>query len=146
MDTDSIWYERNEWWGKQIRKKFKKLKFPSIRKKKTVIWNPIEDDFKGGLFRELGELLTPIVEDYPREFEQPRCYCGCSMVITGHCCVCNHQLTEEFPDDYPKDWMFCCNCLGLAKLIAKGYFLEPSWTDRSIGKIRNKITLWENDA
>ena len=85
MDTDSIWYKRNARWGKQMRKKSVKsvmkkveefnrshkkikIKFPSIRKKKTLVWNPIVDDFKGSLFRkakansQLGELHLPKVK------------------------------------------------------------------------------------
>ena len=195
MDTDSIWYKRNAWWGKQMRKKstnsvmkkveefnrsqkwYRKIKFPSIRKKKTVVWNPIVDDFKGSLFRKVKansrveKLFTPIIEDYPREFEQNIIRSAAnwhyghhslrqvqeaveeirhcvqdqctiwSEIKTGNCSICDSMLTNKFPDDYPDDWKFCCSCKSMAEEIVKGTLPSCFWLNEKPNKILDKITL-----
>ena len=40
--------------------------------------------------------------------------------ITGQCSICEGNLTNKFPDDFPDEWKFCCACRLCASWIIKG--------------------------
>jgi len=65
--------------------------------------------------------------------------------LTGElCCVCSLKLTVPFPEDYPKDWMFCCICIQIAELFIKeSWNGETSflWGDYTVNRIIRKINL-----
>ena len=60
----------------------------------------------------------------------------------GRCAICGFPLTRGFPDGYPNGWKFCCNCLYIAKMLARGDELnENVWGIYRVRKIRRKINL-----
>lgn len=154
MDTDSVWYKRNAWWGKEMRKKSTKSVMKKVKANSQV-----------------KELFTPIMEDYPREFEQDivispatwlvplrslrqvqqaaeevrRCFRNqCTIwseLKTGDCAICGSMLTTKFPDDYPDDWKFCCLCKRIAEVLTGSDGFIKHIKDSQIEKIRKKITL-----
>lgn len=122
---------------------------------------------------QLGELFTPIVEDYAREFQQAFLtnvgdwHVGhdhnpiedirameeiiensyrpdCrGCLIHSSCAMCDIPLTYKYPDDYPDKWKFCCFCQPNAKMLIDGT-LEPT-TDK-LKKLYDKITLVKKDV
>lgn len=166
MDTDSIWYKRNAWWGRFMRKsranaQLGKLSLPDVKEPYN-----------------LEELFTPIVVDYGRELEQGIIrnvndwHIGYNPIIdirnsafreshddeivwfrnnhlkTGVCAICNTMLTNKFPDDYPDDWKFCCRCfewtikITRAHYLPSGDYLRTSVENNAVlKKIMDKITL-----
>jgi len=118
-----------------------KIKFPSIRKKKVAVWNPILDDFHGGLFIH-GQSLRNVQRAVEQVNTCNRNVCDLFEELrTGNCSICDRMLTKKFPDDYPDDWKFCCSCKCIAEEITKGTLVWYLWDKLTVEKIRNKITL-----
>lgn len=60
----------------------------------------------------------------------------------GRCAICRFPLIHEFPEDYPNEWKFCCNCLYIAQKLTRGEELnENIWGIYRVGKIKRRITL-----
>jgi len=64
------------------------------------------------------------------------------IIITGKCAICHGFLHNDFPEDFPKDWKFCCQC----KIIAESLVNDCSVGDYrafkdSAQKIWDRITL-----
>jgi len=58
------------------------------------------------------------------------------------CAICSFPLhNENFPEDFPDEFKFCCGCLGIAKLIIKGTLMENDLTGNFYDRVLNKITL-----
>lgn len=59
-----------------------------------------------------------------------------------YCAICDYPLDKNrFPEDYPKEWMFCCGCKGIADLITDGILKSRDLRDGIYDKILDKITL-----
>lgn len=74
----------------------------------------------------------PIVE-YPfkkKEFGKDRCD------------ICGYVLNDDsFPDDFPKEWMFCCYCKIIAEAIVEKRLVNKYTTDSFYTKIIDKIII-----
>lgn len=65
--------------------------------------------------------------------------------ITGYCAICNEKLSNEFPEDFPNEFKFCCACLGWAEILvctkdADGLGNALS-SHESLKKVFNRITF-----
>ena len=58
----------------------------------------------------------------------------------GRCVICGFPLVRKFPEDFPKDWKFCCNCHMIAEEMAMGE-ISGLWSCHRVREIYNKITL-----
>ena len=120
---------------------------------------------------QLGELFTPIVEDYPRDTRIPIAICTnlCQDRASEHelfnpiyyapgepyesnrgflellkkdwdikdeCAICKFPLTAKYPDDYPDEYKFCCNCFKWAKKLVE--------TEKLVGYCSLKIIVKES--
>lgn len=171
--------------GRRTSKKSKKIKLtdkhtPTSMNKLCGIIMPKSGTYKAAdkfmrkarANAQLGELFTPIMEDYPSEFEQDiissvgdwhmgsnhnpiediiramesiRDFnCSCHVFPTnGNCAVCGFFLTYKYPEDYPDEWKFCCYCLPKAKTLIDGT-IKP--TTPKLKAIYDKITLVRKSA
>lgn len=58
------------------------------------------------------------------------------------CVICSFHLEKDrFPDDYPKEWMFCCGCKTLIGLILDGRVKKEHLIDGIYDLILDKITI-----
>lgn len=82
----------------------------------------LEDNGKGFLqwhgIRDYKEFYPSTVGRIPRCEAEP-CFAA-RCVFTGKCAVCGNNLTNEFPEDYPNEWKFCCGCKDAAEELGKG--------------------------
>jgi len=129
-DTDTIGYykQRNSWWGEHMRRK-KKDKKVTIELK--VSDNPTLDvSLQWDWVREFNNEAFP----YPGRWDD-------SKVIStyGKCVICKFHLHNKFPEDFPEDWKFCCNCQNTALLIVRGTLTPLLIREK---KIYNKITVY----
>jgi len=65
-----------------------------------------------------------------------------SIFGAGYCAICNHVLHGGFPEDFPKEWKFCCQCKIIAESLVNDCSVEDyrAFKD-SARKIYKKITL-----
>ena len=59
----------------------------------------------------------------------------------GKCTICGFPLVRVFPEDFPKEWKFCCNCHYIAKMLTTGSVDEKIWGVFRVKKIKRKINL-----
>ena len=69
--------------------------------------------------------------------------------VKGYCAICWDPLTNDFPEDFPEEYRFCCMCKYIAKQIAHGataeeYTMFDGEDERSF-KILERITLMEGN-
>jgi len=69
--------------------------------------------------------------------------------VKGYCAICWDPLTNDFPEDFPEEYRFCCMCRFIARKIAHGdtaeeYTMFDGEDERSF-KILERITLMEGN-
>ena len=58
------------------------------------------------------------------------------------CAVCSFPLhNDNFPDDFPNEWKFCCGCLLIAEGIIKGVLVKTDLIGNFYDRVLNKITI-----
>ena len=155
MDTDSIWYKRNKFWGKQLRKARANAQLGELHLQEVKEPNRIPHIISSGTYkvelklldRHVGEQVHNPIEDIRNsafgerelcDHERCRVFAG---FVTGHCSICNSMLTRLFPRDYPNEWKFCCSCKCMAEEIVKGTLPDDFWINERSHKVLKKITL-----
>jgi len=81
----------------------------------------------------LDMMFQPIVVDFPARLDE--------YVITGQCSICGNNLTREFPEDFPKEWRWCCFCKLVAETMVEGDCLKGRCFERRVGKLGKLINL-----
>ena len=64
------------------------------------------------------------------------------------CAICDQILTEDFPDDFPEEFKFCCSCLAWAISIVGE--IDEEWLKRALSasptvrKMYGRMTVYND--